>query len=109
VRCPMKLNTTPRSTTKLPCVKRPDDARSFDTKSRLHHVVNVLGASMPESVELIREFIDVGEETLAIETIVANLYEVGAPVPVEPLAELRALWDELNAHGPFPLPTSSSS
>jgi len=85
-------------------VKRPDDASSFAAKSRLYHVVNALGAALPRArEESIRELVDVGEGTVALENLAGNLHEFDIPVPAELLAELRALAAELNARGPFGL------
>jgi hypothetical protein len=85
-------------------MKRPDDRGSFETKARLHYVVNQLGAGLsPDRVRTIRELIDVGEGTIALEILAENLYDVDAVLSTELLDELRALATELSARGPFEL------
>ena len=85
-------------------MRRPGDARSFDTKARLQHVVNAVGQALPdERVRAIRELIDVGEFTVALENLATNLYDYDVAVPRELQMSLRGLAAHLSARGPFEL------
>jgi hypothetical protein len=85
-------------------MKRPDYRRSFETKARLHHLVNELGSVLPpDRQHSIRELIDEGEGKIALEILGENLYDADIVVSAELLVEIRALAAELSAHGPFGL------